>query len=89
MIVNAIYEDHSECIYNIATIFDPNTPNDIKEALKGSDKNEWRKLAESEIENFLKRGSLKKVSREEVKIKGGRKYHANGCSKLSKNSTMQ
>ena len=28
----------------------------------------WRKLTELEIENFLKRGSRKKVSREEAKI---------------------
>ena len=55
-IINVIDKEHSECIYSTAIISDPNALNDIEEALKGSDKNEWRKSAESEIENFLKRG---------------------------------
>ena len=70
MIINAIDEEHSECICNTATISHPNTQNDIEEALKGSDKNEWRRSVESEIENFLKRGLWEKVSREEAKIEG-------------------
>ena len=39
MIVNTIGDDHTEYIYNTATIYDPNKQNNIEEALKGSDKN--------------------------------------------------
>ena len=70
MSVNAIFEDHTECIYNTATISDSNTPNEIEAALKGSDKKEWRRSAESEIENFQKIGSWEMVSREDAKIEG-------------------
>ena len=61
MIVNAIDEEPSECIYNTATRSKPNTPYDIEEASKASDKNERRKSAESKIEIFLTRGSWVKV----------------------------
>ena len=42
IIVNAIDENHTECIYNTATISDANIPNDIEEVLKRSDKKEWQ-----------------------------------------------
>ena len=59
-----------ESFYNTATILDPNTPSNLEEALRGIKKEAWKKSAELEINNFMKRGSQEKVSREEDKSEG-------------------
>ena len=57
-------DEQMESVHNIATISDPNTPSNIKEALRGNEKEAWKKSAELDINNFMKRGSWGKVSRE-------------------------
>jgi hypothetical protein len=53
-------------VFNAALMSDPVTPATIHEALSGPEKDKWRESALSEINNFMTRGSWKKVKREEV-----------------------
>ena len=64
--INTSENEEIESIYNTATISDPNTPSNIEEALRENEKEAWKKLEELKINNFMKRGSWEKVSREEA-----------------------
>ena len=62
-------------IYNINTMElsnDYGTPNTIRQALNGPEKELWRQSAIAEINNFLKRGSWKFIQKDKV-LKQGRK----------------
>ena len=58
--IHILEDEQIESVYNTAIISDPNTPLNIDEALKGKEKDAWRKPAELEINNFIKRGSWEK-----------------------------
>ena len=68
--INTLEDEQIQSIYNTATISDQSTPLNIEEALKVNEKEAWKKSAESEINNFVKRGSWEKVSREEAVFEG-------------------
>ena len=70
--VNISENEQIESIYNTAMISDSNAPSNIEEALRGKEKEAWKKSAELQINNFMKRGSWEKVSREEAKLKAER-----------------
>ena len=66
--INMLKNKQIERVYNIATTSDPNKPLSIEEALKGNGKESWRKSAELEINNFIKKGSWEIFFREEAEF---------------------
>ena len=58
--INISENEQIDSVYNTATISDPNTPSNIEETLRGNVKEVWKKSAELEINNFMKRGSWEK-----------------------------
>ena len=70
MKINTLEDKYTESIYNTATISDPNTTTNIEEILGRKEEEAWRKSSKSEINNFLKRGSLEKFMRREAHSKG-------------------
>ena len=59
-------------LYTLELMSDPETPNTIRQALNGKDKELWRKSAIAEVNNFLKRKSWKFISKN-IEIAFGRK----------------
>ena len=59
-------------LYTLELMSDPETPNTIRQAFNGKDKELWRKSAIAEVNNFLKRKSWKFISKN-IEIAFGRK----------------
>ena len=59
-------------VYTMELYSDPETPNTIKQALTGEDKELWKKSATAEVNNFLKRKSWKFIPKSKV-LEMGRK----------------
>ena len=53
-------------ICTMEMINDEDTPRTIKQALKGEQSELWKKSAIAEVNNFLKRGSWKFVTKEQA-----------------------